>query len=176
MTGDAAILALKYAEGSTGPETIVLKYAKDLEANRVLAQEANMYEKETFFYRELHRSAAAAAAAASARTSAPNAALPLASLAEPVLPVPGVIDVFVDPEKPKEFFCIAMEDLNSTGFETCDQIVGMAPNVTTQPSPSQRSCAALTLAVGARRTACCWRRMWGAFTRSSGTMSSSSTR
>ena len=57
MTGDAAILALKYAEGSTGPETIVLKYAKDLEANRVLAQEANMYEKETFFYRELHRSA-----------------------------------------------------------------------------------------------------------------------
>ena len=74
MTGDAAILALKYAEGSTGPETIVLKYAKDLEANRVLAQEANMYEKETFFYRELHRSAAAAAAAGSARTSAPNAA------------------------------------------------------------------------------------------------------
>ena len=57
MTGDAAILALKYAEGSTGPETIVLKYAKDLEANRVLAQDANMYEKETFFYRELHRSA-----------------------------------------------------------------------------------------------------------------------
>ena len=132
MTGDAAILALKYAEGSTGPETIVLKYAKDLEANRVLAQEANMYEKETFFYRELHRSAAAAAAG-SARTSAPNARW--CSLVEPVLPVPGVIDVFVDPEKPKEFFCIAMEDLNSTGFETCDQIVGMAPNVTPSPRP-----------------------------------------
>ena len=48
MTGDAAILALKYAEGSTGPETIVLKYAKDLEANRVLAQEANMYDHTTF--------------------------------------------------------------------------------------------------------------------------------
>jgi hypothetical protein len=39
--------------------------------------------------------------------------------------VPGVIDVFVDPEKPKEFFCIGMEDLNVSGFESCDQIVGM---------------------------------------------------
>ena len=42
-----------------------------------------------------------------------------------MLDIPGVIDVFIDPEKPKEFFCIGMEDLNVSGFETCDQITGM---------------------------------------------------
>eukprot|EP01046_Picozoa_sp_COSAG06_P021829 COSAG06_NODE_1659_length_8780_cov_82.087663_4_plen_356_part_00 len=91
-----------------------------------------------------------------------------------MLSIPGVIDVFVDPEKPKEYFCIGakkrsrfqhfqpssyekrslnqdrlwinrrntgsnarvfvliyaigMEDLNLTGYETCDQIVGMKWN------------------------------------------------
>ncbi len=39
-----------------------------------------------------------------------------------------MIDVFIDPEKPKEYFCIGMEDLNVSGFETCDQITGMKWN------------------------------------------------
>ena len=54
VTGDAAIFNLSYAEGSSGPASIVLKYAKSLEGNRQIALEANMYEKETFFYKELH--------------------------------------------------------------------------------------------------------------------------
>ena len=95
-------------------------------------------------------------------------------MVQKVLSIPGVIDVFVDPEKPKEYFCIGaaaektlsfpaqpsyenrslnqdrhwidrretgsnarvfvliyaigMEDLNLTGYETCDQIVGMKWN------------------------------------------------
>ena len=175
MTGDAAILALKYAEGSTGPETIVLKYAKDLEANRVLAQEANMYEKETFFYRELHRSAAAAAVG-SARRSAPNAALPLA---QPRGAGPARAGRHRRVRRPREAEGVL---LHRDGGPQLHRLRDLRPDRRhgtkrdTQPSPSQRSCAALTLAVGARRTACCWRRMWGAFTRSSGTMSSSSTR
>eukprot|EP01043_Picozoa_sp_COSAG02_P013107 COSAG02_NODE_519_length_20760_cov_60.588819_13_plen_160_part_00 len=54
VTGDAAIVGLEYAAGSSGPESIVLKYSKDLEGNRQLALDANMYEKETFFYTNLH--------------------------------------------------------------------------------------------------------------------------
>ena len=61
VTGDAAIVGLEYAEGSSGPESIVLKYAKSLAANRALAQDTNMYEKETFFYMELHGYGMAAA-------------------------------------------------------------------------------------------------------------------
>jgi hypothetical protein len=57
VTGDAAIVGLEYAAGSSGPESIVLKYSKDLEGNRQLALDANMYEKETFFYTELYKCA-----------------------------------------------------------------------------------------------------------------------
>ena len=95
--GVTAIFGLDYDKGSSGPASIVLKYAKSLPASRALAQDANMYEKETFFYMNLH------------------------SLVAPVLPIPYVVDVFIDPEKPKEFFCIAMENL-SVDYEAMDQI------------------------------------------------------
>ena len=80
VTGDAAIFNLEYASGDGGgPASIVLKYAKAMAANRQLAQECMMYEKETFFYKELH------------------------DLVSPVLPIPEVFGVFVDPVKPEEF-------------------------------------------------------------------------
>ena len=118
VTGDAAIFNLEYAAGSTaGPATIVLKYAKGLEASRELAQDARMYEKETFFYRDLHSKVAA------------------------VLPIPGVFDVFIDPERPKEFFCIAMEDL-SVDFQTCDQIKGKETHTHTPTCRTRRAVSA----------------------------------
>ena len=78
----------------------MLKYAKSIEANRQLATSTRMYEKECHFYTKLH------------------------AMMGDVLPIADCLGVYVDPEKPDEFFCIAMEDL-SVDFEPCDQIVGI---------------------------------------------------
>ena len=42
-----------------------------------------------------------------------------------VVPIADCLGVYVDAEKPDEFFCIAMEDL-SVDFEPCDQVVGIS--------------------------------------------------
>jgi len=102
VTSDAAIFGLEYAAGTTGPASICLKYAKSNPENREFAQGAMMYEKETLFYQEI---------------------API--VAKAGIPIPQVIGVFVDPDKPKEFFCIAMEDMG-VEHDTMDQITGVS--------------------------------------------------
>lgn len=105
VTGDAAIINCAYNNSyqlsAKGPGSVVLKYAKDNEASRQLAQEAQMYEKEVMLYTKLFQ-----------RISK-------------VLPIPKVLGTFVDEEKPSEFFVIAMEDL-SIDFNPMDQIKGIS--------------------------------------------------
>ena len=43
VTGDAAVIGLKYNGRLTGPASIVLKYAKSVDASRELAKGASMY-------------------------------------------------------------------------------------------------------------------------------------
>lgn len=54
VTSDAAIFALTYGGGDTGPPTICLKYAKQTQESRDFAMGGNMYSKETFFYTHLY--------------------------------------------------------------------------------------------------------------------------
>ena len=103
VTSDAAVLGLFYGPGATGPPTIVLKYAKGSETNREFAQGAMMYEKEILFYQQL---------------------API--VMEAGMPIPQVLSVFVDKDKPKEFYCIAMQDL-SAEHDPIDQTASPPP-------------------------------------------------
>ena len=100
VTSDAAIFALEYAAGESGPASICLKYAKETESNREFAMGANMYAKELFFFNNICQAVAA------------------------VMTIPETIGVFIDDEKPDEFYCIAMEDLNLKN-DSIDQIEGV---------------------------------------------------
>ena len=104
VTSDAAIFALEYAPGGSGPPSVCVKYAKGNESNRVFAQGGMMYEKEIMFYQQLESVVSASG-----------------------MPIPGVIAVFVDPEKPKEFFCIVMDDMG-IDHDAMDQIKGITLN------------------------------------------------
>ena len=104
VTSDAAIFALEYAPGGSGPPSVCVKYAKGMEASREFAQGGMMYEKEIMFYQELEQ-----------------------MVAQGGMPIPGVIAVFVDPEKPKEFFCIVMDDMG-IDHDAMDQIKGITLN------------------------------------------------
>jgi hypothetical protein len=97
---DAAIFDIKYAAGVSGPASICLEYAKETETNREFAMGADMYKKEIFFFNDMYKQVAA------------------------VMTIPEAIGVFIDPEKPDEFFCIAMEDLNLSNY-AIDQIEGI---------------------------------------------------
>ena len=103
VTSDAAVLGLQYGPGAAGPNTIVLKYAKASEMNREVAQSAMMYEKEILFYQQLAPIVMAAG-----------------------MPIPEVLSVFVDKDKPKEFYCIAMQDL-SAEHDPIDQTASPPP-------------------------------------------------
>jgi hypothetical protein len=46
VTSDAAIFALEYGAGGSGPASVCVKYAKGMESNRAFAQGGMMYEKE----------------------------------------------------------------------------------------------------------------------------------
>jgi thiamine kinase-like enzyme len=102
VTSDAAIFGLEYAAGGTGPASVCVKYAKASESNRVFAQGGMMYEKEIMFYQELE-----------------------SMVSKGGMPIPDVIAVFVDPVKPKEFFCIVMNDMGAE-HDAMDQIVGVS--------------------------------------------------
>lgn len=101
VTSDAAIFSLTYGEGETGPATICLKYAKTTQESRDFAMGGDMYMKELFFYQNLHEDVAKH------------------------LSIPHVHGVFIDPEKPDEFFCIAMEDMLAS-HTAIDQIAGLS--------------------------------------------------
>ena len=101
VTADAAVFALEYAGVVDGPTSIVLKYAKIMEASRELAQSASMYEKEVTFYTELYDEVSK------------------------VVPVPKLYGTFVDPDKPKEYFCIAMENLTEHSHPL-EQVAGVS--------------------------------------------------
>jgi hypothetical protein len=100
VTSDAAIFGVEYAAGNSGPASVCLKYAKATESNRVFAMGGDMYKKELFFFQEMYEEVAK------------------------VMAIPTLVGVFIDEEKPEEFFCIAMEDLN-LGHEAIDQIKGI---------------------------------------------------
>lgn len=100
VTSDAAIFDIEYAAGVSGPASICLKYAKSTESNREFAMGADMYKKELFFFNNFYQEVAA------------------------VMTIPEPIGVFIDPEKPEEFYCLAMDDLNLSN-DSIDQIVGI---------------------------------------------------
>jgi hypothetical protein len=101
VTSDAVIVGLTYGAGAGGPASICLKYAKGTQEGRDFAMGGNMYKKELFFFKNLHKEVSS------------------------VMSIPKMVGVLIDEDKPEEFFCIAMEDLLPT-CDPVDQITGLS--------------------------------------------------
>lgn len=84
VLSDLGIVKLTYAEGSTGPVSVVCKFAKGLDTSRGSAVGTDAYIKEIKFFETLGKE------------------VPFRS--------PECLGLFRDAEKPNEFFCIVMED------------------------------------------------------------------
>jgi hypothetical protein len=100
VTADAAIIGLTYGAGGTGPASICLKYAKATQEGRDFAMGGDMYKKELYFFKNLHKEVAAC------------------------MSIPKMVGVLIDEDKPEEFFCIAMEDL-LPNHDLVDQVTGL---------------------------------------------------
>lgn len=101
---DTALIDVKYAAGAEGKTTsVVLKYAKGMQAGRDFAMMSNAYKKECNFYADLKDKVG--------------------------VQVPKVFGVFRDEEKPDhgatlEWFCIIMENM-SVEADVLDGITGL---------------------------------------------------
>jgi hypothetical protein len=84
---DAAIIRPTYKLACDGPASFVLKYAKNTKAARDIASGSNAYDKEMKFYASLRDEV------------------------DKVLPCAKVLWQYQDPDEPKSYFVLAMEDL-----------------------------------------------------------------
>ena len=82
------------------PASVVIKFAKGLDASRDGAVDGGAYKKELVFFEDLANS----------------------------FPVrcPNVLATFKDADKPDEYFCIVMEDMLAAGYRVMDQITGIS--------------------------------------------------
>ena len=100
VLSDLGRLTLTYAAGADkGPEAIIVKVAKGIDSSRMGAMESGSYKKELAFYESLQDQ------------------VPMRS--------PKCLATFKDAEKPDEWFCIVLEDMNTIGYTVMNQIDGL---------------------------------------------------
>ena len=99
VLSDLGVVTMQYEDnGADKPSSIVMKFAKGVDASRAGAVAAKSYIKEVHFFQDF--------------------------AGKVPLNVPKVHGVFQDPAAPEEYFCIVMEDL-SIGHEPMDQTAGI---------------------------------------------------
>ena len=104
---DASLIFPTYAPGCSGKSSVFLKYQKGAEQARSMAMGANMYEKELLFFKEL--------ATGSLRDVLSNTSCTM---------LPECMGTWQDPAKPKESFCLALENL-SEGYDVLEGHIGI---------------------------------------------------